>query len=109
MNDEVRDREALEMETHVEKKMVLDTLFECWIEDDPVYGAVRDQYRELADCIAHLELSRIDRIDDLVAALCTAYSRAGFLAGARMGVKLILELSQEESQVLVDLSGIKVV
>ena len=88
---------------------ILNVLYERWIEDDPVYGAVRDQYRELADCIAHLELSRIDRIDDLVAALCTAYSRAGFLAGARVGVKLIRELSQDGPQVLVDLSGRKVV
>ena len=80
-----------------EKSSMLNTLYQKWIEDDPVYNEdVRNINEKIEACIGHLEITQIDQIDDLVADLCVAYSRAGYLAGARAGARLILELFEDE-------------
>ena len=76
-----------------EDNAVLNTLYEHWIEDDPICDErIRSNYRKLGACIAKLELNQIDQIDDLVTDLCMAYSRGAFLAGLRTGVRLAAEL-----------------
>lgn len=76
---------------------MLETLYELWINRDPVYDEeVRELYRQLEECMAGLTEVEIDRIGDIIADLCLAYSKGAFLDGAKMGGALIHEILFEK-------------
>lgn len=72
---------------------ILEDLYNQWIDNDPVCDdEVRGIYRELEACVSGLTVAESDRISNLIADLCVAYSRGAFLDGIRTGGRLILEI-----------------
>ena len=83
--------------TQGNKQSVLESLYELWIDRDPVYDeSVRELYRQIGERTAQTSLTENDQLSNIVADLCIAYSRGAFLDGARMAGTLMLEILTEK-------------
>lgn len=72
---------------------VLESLYELWIDQDPAYDErVRQLYGELGVWVEKMDISEADRLTGIITGLCVAYSRKGFMDGARMAGILIREI-----------------
>ena len=72
---------------------ILESLYELWINQDPAYDEnVQVLYEKLRQWIDKMSIQEADRMTGIVADLCVAYSRKGFLDGARMGGLLVQEI-----------------
>ena len=72
---------------------VLESLYELWISQDPAYDDhVRGLQDRLDEWMGKMSMAEADRLNNVIVDLCIAYSRKGFLDGARMGGLLIREI-----------------
>ena len=75
------------------QRTVLDSLFELWINNDPVYGErVRELYGELGEWMENMSMEESERLNGIIVDLCVAYARGAFLDGARLGGALVHEI-----------------
>ena len=76
---------------------ILESLYELWIDQDPVCDeSVRELYRQMGKVMSQLSLEESDRLNNIIADLCVAYSRGAFLDGAKLAGALIRELLLEK-------------
>ena len=76
---------------------VLESLYELWINEDPAYDEnVRQLFGRLGEWADRMGREESDRLTGVIVDLCVAYSRKGFLDGARMGGRLIHEIMLEK-------------
>ncbi len=88
--------EKEEFNAYHDAESVLESLYELWINQDPAYDeTVRRLYGELGEWMDHMSREENDRLTGVIVDLCVAYSRKGFLDGARMGGRLIQEILHE--------------
>lgn len=80
------------------QKSVLESLYELWINQDPVHNDenVRQLFGELREWTECMSFEESDRLTCIVVELCIAYSRGAFLNGARMAGTLMLEILTEK-------------
>jgi len=72
---------------------ILESLYELWIDQDPAYDEnVRQLYGKLGEWVNKMSTQEADRMTGIIVDLCIAYSRKGFLDGARLGGLLIQEI-----------------
>lgn len=72
---------------------ILESLYELWINQDPAYDEhVRQLYGQLGEWVDKMSTREADRMTGIIVDLCIAYSRKGFLDGARLGGLLVQEL-----------------
>ena len=75
------------------KSPVLESLYELWINQDPACDEnVRELYGKLGEWIDKMSAQEADRMTGIVVELCIAYSKKGFLDGARVGGLLVQEI-----------------
>ena len=75
----------------------MENLIELWINRDPAYDeTVRQLYGKLGEWVNKMSTEEADRMTGIIADLCIAYSRKGFLDGARLGGLLIREILLEK-------------
>ena len=79
---------------------VLEILYYCHLEKSAVdEEEIEREFAKLDEVLDQLTLKEYDRVWDAACKLCSAHERRGFAAGARAGVRLMLELletGQEE-------------
>ena len=76
---------------------VLESLYELWINEDPAYDEnVRQLFGKLGEWADRMGREESDRLTGAIVDLCVAYSRKGFLDGARMAGRLIHEIMLEK-------------
>ena len=72
---------------------ILESLYELWINQDPACDEnVRELYGKLGKWIDKMSDQEADRMTGIVVELCIAYSKKGFLDGARVGGLLVQEI-----------------
>lgn len=75
---------------------MLEVLYDHYLEHPSVpTQEVKSLSRQLNDCLSHLCFQDSDCVWTLVNRLCSAQEQAAFLAGARVGATLILELTAD--------------
>ena len=90
------DRLIEELNDEMSGCSVLERLYELWINQDPVYDAqVQQLYEKLGEWMENMEVSEADRMTGVIVQLCTAYSRKGFLDGAKLAGHLMREILQK--------------
>ena len=73
---------------------VLAMLYECHNENNPYDNdQIKEDFQELYHSMNGMELQEMDRIIYPVCALCRDHERAGFITGAKNGVRLLTELT----------------
>ena len=88
---------AKEQGNQADGSLILESLFDLWINQDPAYDEhIQQLYEKLEDWTKHMCLAERDRLTGMVADFCIAYSRKGFLDGVRMGGLLIQEILLEK-------------
>ena len=76
---------------------ILESLYELWLDRDPAWDEnVRQLYEKLGEWVEPMTVEEADRLVGLIAELCTAYSRKGFLDGAKMSGLLLREILLEK-------------
>lgn len=75
------------------ERSVLESLYELWIDEDPAYDEnIRQLFGKLGEWADRMGREESDRVTGIVVDLCMAYSRKGFLDGAKLGGRLVQEL-----------------
>jgi len=87
------DRTLDELNNGTGEFSVLESLYELWIDQDPACDEnVRQLYGKLGEWVNKMSVAEADRMTGIIVDLCIAYSRKGFLDGARLGGLLIQEI-----------------
>ena len=90
------ERMMNELRNGNEENSILESLYELWIDQDPACDeSVQQLYEELGEWTEHMSLNESDRLTGIVVDLCIAYSRKGFLDGAKTAGALILQILLE--------------
>ena len=72
---------------------ILDTLWYCYFHSVPVDdGLIKEKDEALTPIFDALSVELSDILNELIVDVCTAYQRAAFLEGLRLGFSLIAEL-----------------
>ena len=74
---------------------VLTMLYECHNENNPYDNEqIKEDFNELYQQMNGMELREMDKIIYPVCKLCRDHERAGFIEGARLGVRLLHDISE---------------
>lgn len=74
---------------------LLTLLYDTYFETQGLSSKeIREGYRSLNDCIQRLSPVEIETVIDLVSMLCMEHERSGFVAGVKLGFRLMKELNE---------------
>lgn len=75
---------------------ILTMLYETYCDSNRMDDdRIKTDFRELYQAMNEMPLREMDRITDLVCALCRDHERTGFVEGIKIGILLQLELMED--------------
>ena len=75
---------------------ILEVLYNHYNEFNRIDTAeIKEKFEELYLRMNGMPLSEMDRVIDTVCALCRDYEKAGFIEGAKIGIRLKSELTEK--------------
>ncbi len=78
---------------------VMEFLYWHYAENNPIdSGKIRDGFAKIRQQYPHLSMQEFDPIFTTVSDLCVEHERLAFLEGLRLGVTLMMEIAERETE-----------